>query len=194
VNCIANSRRQACNEKGPGRSALHVGCYGEGPFIDAVPESFNGSYDPRVALQAFQYYFPTTPLYVGLRVGPPDNGGYRRTLAELTDYTNNVVMRNAAGVFCYAAEWPFDDPTGDVGPTCPDSNMVTYMVGAGRSQSPSDQQHRPPRRAVIGVALSERFAEWDQLTLSGTAKLGGLRSFRFRKPRQRLQTSIQVRH
>jgi len=130
VNCIANSRRQACNEKGPGRSALHVDCYGEGPFIDAVPESFNGSYDPRVALQAFQYYFPTTPLYVGLRVGPPDNGGYRRTLAELTDYTNNVVMRNAAGVFCYAAEWPFDDPTGDVGPTCPDSNMVTYMVAS----------------------------------------------------------------
>ena len=158
--------------------ALHVGCYGEGEFIDAVPQSFNGGYnlcltkdpvalaaldgihietydagggyDPRVALQAFQFYFPTTPLYVGLRVGPPDNGGYRRTLAELTDYTNNVVMRNAAGMFCYAAEWPFDDPTGDVGPLCPDSNMVTYMVASR-----------------LGLAEANR------PLISSTARLGG---------------------
>lgn len=138
--------------------ALHVGCYGVAPYKTAAPVSFNGGYnlcvandpvavaaldgihietydagdgyDPRVAIEAFQHFFPNTPLYAGLRVGPPDNGGNKRTMAELTDYLNCVVVRGLAGVFCYALEWDIAQPSGNISANYPDSNTLSYTVAA----------------------------------------------------------------
>lgn len=135
---------------------IHVGCYGEGPYADALPVSWNGgynlcvakdaaavaaldgihlggydadgTYDPRVALQAFQHWFPSTPIFMGLRAGPPDAGGIKRTLAELTDYTNCAVMRGAAGVYCYAMEWDMAQPSGNVSVLWPDATMISHMA------------------------------------------------------------------
>lgn len=146
---------------------LHVGCYGAAPYTYTDPFGYNGGYnicvskdadalaaldgihlgsydaypyDPRVALEAFQLYFPDTPIFIGLRVGPPEYGtgpanGYKRTLYELTDFVNHTIVRGAAGAFCYATFWPIYQPTGDINVNYPDSAMTSRMAGVRYGKS-----------------------------------------------------------
>jgi len=83
-----------------------------------------------------------------------DGRGLVLTYDQQDEEIRVVDKRNAAGVFCYATpQWPFDDPTGDVGPLCPGSNMVTYMVAsrlelADANRPPISSTARP-RRTVL---------------------------------------------
>lgn len=138
--------------------ALHVGAYGQVPYRTAAPFGWNSGYnlalsrdagataaldgihimsydagvdyDPTVALAAYQHFFPATPLYLGLRVGPPEVGPVKRTMADFTTYLNQVVLTAAAGVFIYSMQWPDIEPTGDIGPDYPNAVLAAWLVAS----------------------------------------------------------------
>ena len=108
-----------------------------------------------------------------------DGRGLVLTYDQQDEEIRVVDKRNAAGVFCYATpQWPFDDPTGDVGPLCPGSNMVTYMVASrlelGDANRPPISSTARPRRTVLGLALSERFRQGPSGYFSPALSSGGL--------------------
>lgn len=162
---------------------VHVGCYGEYPFANAQPPGYNsgfclavardpvavaaldcvhlgaydagGAYDPRIALDAFQYYYPTVPICLGLRVGPPDYGGFKQTLQQMIGFTNATMMQNAKGVFLYALEWPLVQPSGNISSVYPDSNMASYTIAKQLGLSGTKYPLVSVRRNVSGPNMTQ---------------------------------------
>ncbi len=141
----------------------HVGAYGEGGYTNAPPGlGYNSGinlcvardagalaaldgihvmsydvgdgYDPRQAVRAYQDNFPGVPIYMGLRVGPPDYQGVKITAAEFKDFANTCIKLGLAGGHMYSTLWdqivvnPNDDPNlppfGDYNMTFPDGNIA----------------------------------------------------------------------
>jgi hypothetical protein len=114
-------------------AGLHEGAYATGGFLNAPPIGMYCGYDvcvandatalgcldgihamtfdagpdfdPRTALAAFAALFPGLPIRLGLRVGPAEDGGVRRTAAEMRDFCNTVIRYGGAGVHLFTGMW-----------------------------------------------------------------------------------------
>jgi hypothetical protein len=97
--------------------------------IHLMSYDVGGGYDPREALQAAIHYLPALPVKLGLRVGPPDYAGIKRSLDEMRDYANHVVVQEADGAMVYALMWDSFDQRADFTPDHPDINLCLWAMG-----------------------------------------------------------------
>lgn len=98
------------------------------------------TFDPRVSLRAFLELFPTTPIWLGLRVGPLQFENVKQTYKDFLDYCNTAIMLNGAGVHMYSMLWdaipqpglnnPLASgaPFGNYGPDFPNANICAAVV------------------------------------------------------------------
>lgn len=175
----------------------HVGAYGVGDYQHAKPDGFNSGYDwcvsqdpvalaaldaihvmtydagaeydPRIAVRAYKALFPDVPIYLGLRVGPPQYQNVKQTAADIRDYCNTVIMLGLAGVHMYSAMWDVvrlgrermvldnDPPFGAYGPDFPDGNIAAAVVcdvfNLGTEDAPAGSGYSGP---VKGLRLDNR--------------------------------------
>lgn len=152
-------------------AAWHVGCYGERntPFTNSKPGGWGAggniclsrdldarnaidgihimtydagtSFDPVEALKSYQYYFPDTPCFIGLRLGTKEWGPSidqmpRRNMDDFMQYINASIEEDSGGAFIYSMFWDFAEPSaerysssGKYGWEYPNSNMAAPFLG-----------------------------------------------------------------
>jgi hypothetical protein len=145
----------------------HVGAYAQGAYVYAPPVGQNGgynicvahdsaalaaldgihamtydagnTYDPRIAFRAFRDLFPGMPIWLGLRVGPPQYEGVKQTADDIRDFCNTVIRLGGKGVHCYSGMWDvgyigrYDGaqnlgPFGNYNAKFPDANIAAAVV------------------------------------------------------------------
>lgn len=138
--------------------------------IDGIHiESYDAgaSFDPRISLRAFLELFPTTPIYLGLRVGPLQFEDVKQTYTDFLDYCNTAIMLNAAGVHMYSMLWdaiplpglnnPLASgaPFGNYGPDFPNANICAAVVAEQFDLPEGDKPlvSKPLTDAIRGLGL-----------------------------------------
>lgn len=169
---------------------VHVGVYGEGHYVHAPPDlgwstGYNlamsrdaeavacldalhlmtydagGGYDARQASRAALEYFPGTPCFLGVRVGPADFAGVKVTAADFRDFANTTIKLGMAGSHMYSTMWdvayPFrnnpmwDPPFGDYSLTFPDCNIAGAVFAKAYGKTQAGTPHLSNRKLSGGV-------------------------------------------